>query len=250
MHGCGVDRPVERIWFSADAATLHAHHEAGSVSWRMPDKRDFQPPARLPDAEAAKPKPAFETPPPAAADSVTDREVVVDVVGRTGRRALLVCGQRTRAGCTRSIELWEGGALHAELPYEPVFDRDLAAFLQFAGNDDYLVIGTRTGLEIVERQSLEPVGELFHAGAILVGVSTKFRRAATMDRSGSVRVWDLTNGTEVVRLESAEKAVALALSNDERWLALLTAAGNVDLYALGVPDLVNQACRWLDPPCP
>jgi hypothetical protein len=157
---------------------------------------------------------------------------------------LIVAGEITRAGYRRTLEVWEDDKKRAEQPYDPMFDRDREAFLQFAGQDRFLVIGTRSGLEMVDAITLAPVATLYHTGAILAGAQADGRRAVTMDRIRSVRVW------EIARFMADHPARALALSNDGRWMAALAPGGRIDLWAIAADNMIAQACHWLNDPCP
>ena len=51
-------------------------------------------------------------------------------------------------------------------------------------------------------------------------------------------------------LDLRDVARDFALSDDGRWLATLHDRNLIDLYALSPPDLIAQACRWLNDPSP
>jgi len=236
------------LWFADDGTSLSAADEHGEITWRMPSQDSLGAPSVVPNEPVAD-----EPHPVPAPDRVSafeeEREVLAVAFGEPDREARLVCGESTRGGCRRHLEIWDGGTKRSELPYEPVLDVNQQAILEFAGQDRFLIVGTRTGLEVLDWVTLEPVTELFHGGATLAGVSKDASRAATMDRNHSIRVWDVATGAEQTRLAANGPAHALALSNDGRWLAALTPAG-IELWALTPPDLINQACRWLEHPCP
>ena len=177
--------------------------------------------------------------------------VLKQAKGGSNREAVLRCGDSTRGGCERVLEILESGALRASMNLEPVLDQAQAAFLQFSGNSDYLIVGMRRDLSILDWQTFSPVGSLLGDNAVLVAVAPGLSRGATLDRGGVTRVWDLTHGTQTAQIEIGGGTSALELSADGRWLAALTEAGtSVHLFALEPRDLVNQACRWLDDPCP
>ena len=241
--------PAGTIAFASDGASLRANHGRGTTTWQLPDDTAFRRPVLMPEDQTIDLLPRPDDP-EAPIDSA-GQSVISEANGRAGRRAVLLCTGSTRAGCQRSLEIWDGESKRDALSFQPVLDSGQASFLQFAGNDDYLIIGTRSGLEIVDWRTLEPVGALFHADAVLAALTSGLGRAATMGPDRVIRVRNLTDNAEVARITSEDDVQALALSDDERWLAVLTAGGRaVDLYALDSRDLVNQACRWLDSPCP
>lgn len=238
---------ADRIGFQTGGGLLHADLESTRASWRLPAAAG-QPPESVPEDETVEP------PPPATgvtAPVPSGAEFLSAAVAAPDRRARLVCIEPTRGGCRRLLEVWEGGEKRASLNLEPVFETDRSAFLQFAGNDDLLVVATRTGLEILVWPTLESVGEIFVHDVRHAEVAPELDRAATSGADGTIRVWQLSDNTEVARIEPEDGLRDMALSDDGRWLAVLSRAGDrIDLHALAPGDLVAQACRWLEPPCP
>jgi WD40 repeat protein len=169
---------------------------------------------------------------------------------RSGHEAAIVAGEMTRAGPRRRLVVREDGMEILGRDYQPVLDVDQAAFLTWAGNDRYLVVGTRAGLEILDAATLNPAATIYHANAIRAGVAADGRSAATMDVRGRIKVWDVAEGTQRLEIETRAEISALALSDDGRWLAGLAPGGRILLWALTPGDLIEQACRWLEPPCP
>jgi WD40 repeat protein len=238
-----------QIWFPEDSRELRASNGQGTAIWRLPLNGSYSAPVLLESTlgtDNRRQLPIPRTPP----DTDGGRKVLAEAVGQSGRRAMIVAGQITRAGFQRTLESWEDGVKLAEQPYEPVLDRDRETFLQFTGRDRFLVIGTRTGLEMVEAKTLAPVTTLYHTGAILAAAQADGRRAATMDRNGSIRVWDIANGREISRLAAENGAQMLALGNNGRWLATLTGSGKIELWAIAADELIAQTCHWLEKPCP
>ena len=237
------------LGFADDGTSLSAADEYGEVTWRVPPEDSLGAPTVIANGLVAA-----ESHPVPASDrdaAFGDESAALAVAyGEPDREARLFCGESTRGGCRRNLEIWDGGTKRSVLPYEPVLNVTQQAILQFAGQDRFLIVGTRSGLEVLDWETLEPVAELFHSGAVLTGVSKDASRAATMDENHSIRVWDVAPGAERTRLAADGPARALALSNDGRWLAALTPAGTVELWALMPPDLIQQACRWLEHPCP
>ena len=68
--------------------------------------------------------------------------------------------------------------------------------------------------------------------------------------TGVIRVWRISDGFEIIRIENDEPVKELGVSPDGRWLASLHEAGIVGLWALNPPDLIAQACDRLPAPCP
>lgn len=239
------------IWFSEDSSQLRASDDRGEAAWQLPAAGDYAAPVLMALGDAKDGLSPLEKP---LVDKLAvpegERQVLAEAVDRSGRRAVIIGGQYLRGGQERTLEVWEGGEKLAEQPYDPVFDDDHAAFLQFAGQGRFLVIGTGTGLEMVDAITLAPVATLYHSGAILAGAQMDGLRAVTMDHSQSIRIWETATGREVARLAASRPARALALSSDGRWLAALAPGRQIDLWALAPDDVIAQACRWLDDPCP
>jgi len=188
-------------------------------------------------------------PEPAPAGQQVGRDIAISNA-RSGREAAIMAGEMTRAGPERRLVVRENGVETVGREYPPILDAEQAGFLAFTGNDHYLVIGARIGLEIVDAVTLEPVAVLYHANATRAGVSADGRSAATMDGHGRIKVWDVAQGTQRLEIEAGANLSALALSNDGRWLAGLAPGGPIRLWAMAPGDLIEQACRWLDDPCP
>ena len=243
---------ADDIAFSDDGRTLYAHSEGRQLSWHLPGPAAFTFPAPTStSATGPAPRPPMEFNAPNTSANALAESVLKQAKGGSNREAVLRCGDSTRGGCERVLEILESGALRASLNLEPVLVQAQAAFLQFSGNSDYLIVGMRRDLSILDWQTLSPVGSLLGDNAVLVAVAPRLSRGATLDRGGVTRVWDLTHGTQTAQIEIGGGTSALELSADGRWLAALTEAGtSVHLFALEPRDLVNQACRWLDDPCP
>ena len=174
-------------------------------------------------------------------------------VTRDGERlAVLLATKSTRGGQERRLEVWDigTGTRVATREFEPMLDADRAAYLEFAGDDGYLVIGTRQGVDVVDADRLEPVATIFHPGVRLTAMQSDATLVATTAGGGTVRVWDTGNGAEIARIEPPETVIVMVLSDDDRWLATLSDAGTVRLWSLTAGDLIRQACRWLPEPCP
>ena len=198
---------------------------------------------RLPEGPAS----ALRDPGRASVDGGYDMAVAR---ARSGLEAVIVAGEITRAGPERRLVLRRQGVEITGKGYEPVFDSNLDSFLAFAGDDRYLVIGTREGLEVISAETLDPVTVLYHANATAVGLSADGRRAATGDRRGRIKIWNVAEGTQQREIETVAEITALALSDDGDWVAGLGRDRRVRLWTLSPDTLIAQACRWLEAPCP
>jgi len=237
------------VWFPARSNELRVADEQGEAIWQLPGPGTDAVPALMKNTldTTSRLKLPVEPEPP---KQDGERLVLAEIVGRSGRKAMIVAREITRAGYRRTLEVWDGGKKQAEKAYEAVFEGGRESFLQFVGQDRYVVIGTRTGLEMVDAGTLEPVATLYHTGAILAGAQPDGRRAVTMDAKRSIRVWEIASGQEVARITADHAARALELSDDGRWLAALGTDGRVRLWAIAPGDLIAQACQWLKNPCP
>ncbi|MCB1738937.1 MAG: TIR domain-containing protein [Gammaproteobacteria bacterium] len=213
---------------------------SGSMPRKLADTLAMTDPARLPDSIAVPT-------PDAASDSGYDMAVAH---ARSGREAAIVAGEMTRAGPRRRLVIRKAGQEVVGQAHAPVLDPRLASFLAFAGNDHYLVIGTRDGLQVVDAQRLQPVSTLYHAQAIAVGLSADGRWAATGDERGRIKIWNVGEGTQAREIETPARVATLALSNDGDWVAGLGPDRQVRLWTLSPHKLIEQACRWLEAPCP
>ena len=160
-----------------------------------------------------------------------------------------------RAGCgqPRDRGIWnvDTQTPSAARAFEPVLEPEIAAYLEFAGDDRCLVIGAREGIDVVEAGQLALFTKLYHRDVTLTAMQRDGTIAATMGKDGIVRVWKTIDGGEIARIDAGSAGQeALALSNDGRWLATLEDAGTFHVWALTPADLIEQACRWLPGPCP
>jgi hypothetical protein len=168
------------------------------------------------------------------------------------RAAVLLATGSTRGGCARRLEIWnlETQSAAAARDFGPLLDQGAAALLQFIGDDNYLVVGVRGGVEIVEAAELTSLATLYHAGVARAAIQADGTLAATQGDDGLVRIWDVETLSEIARIESSPGTAALALSPDDRWLATLEPPDVVRLWAVAPDELIQQACRWLAEPCP
>ena len=127
---------------------------------------------------------------------------------------------------------------------------DYAAFLQFSADGRFLLTATRSLFRICDMATLKPVSELFQPFPHLIAIQPNGDLAVSTDRGGLIRVWRISDGFEIIRIENDEPVKALGVSPDGRWLASLHEAGFVRLWALRPPDLIGQACARLSAPCP
>jgi WD40 repeat protein len=195
----------------------------------------------------------------AADDDPAPRRVTVDagILSATaswnGNRLAVLAGTgSTRGGCQRRLEVWNlrTGAQLATRVFDPVLDSQSATYLQFAGDDRFLVVGMRSGVEIVDADGLTAVATIYHPGVTVTAMLGGGTLTATLGTDGLVRIWNAEGQNEIARIESIRSTKALALSSDQRWLAALEEAGTVRVWALAPDDVIQQACRWLEAPCP
>jgi WD40 repeat protein len=261
--------PITMVRFSENEPLLYTQIREGVSTWQLPPPGELSAPHRqetiaeskhFGDYQIAIPVVTNSVEQPttitihAADNSLQPRTITIDAqalaaaVSRNGDRlAVTLAAKSTRAGYQRRLEVWNvrTNTRIAMRAFEPVLDAQMAAFLRFAGGDRYLVVGTRVGVAIVDARQLTPVASLYHPD-----VQNDGTLAATVGSSNIVRIWDINSRNEIARIESAQAVRALALSNDDQWLATLDEVGTVRLWALAPNVLIQQACHWLAGPCP
>ena len=267
--------PIAQMRFSENGSLLYTATDQGVSTWRLPLPGEHAAPRRQENPTAtARSSGRYRIEFPAAthcgddATTVTvqavdtgfgprtitlNAGVLTHAVSRDGDRLAVMLGtQSTRGGCKRDLEVWNVGTGTRVVgrPFATVLDADMAAYLGFVGDDRYLVVGMREGVEIVDAERLTQVAILHHPSVTQTAMQGDGTLAATMGRNGIVRIWKMDNRDEIARIESTQGVKALALSNDGRWLSTLEDAGTVGLWLLAPGDLIQQACRWLDAPCP
>ncbi|MEO0365500.1 MAG: toll/interleukin-1 receptor domain-containing protein [Pseudomonadota bacterium] len=240
-----IDNTAERLYFSSDSDTLQAVVGDQTLNWRMPQGPEYSAPEPLPGQ--AEEQLATES----SEDIAPGKRTLREVVGRFGRRAVLLCEKQTRGGCNRRLEMWDNDVRLGTVELEPVLDEVQQAFLTFSGNDEYLIVASRAKLRVLEWQSLADVAEILVNQVERAAVSPGLQRAATLDRDGTTRIWNLAENIQIAQFRLDRHARAMALSDDNRWLAVLKDGGRVvEVYALSPPDLINQACRFMEAICP
>lgn len=278
----GHDAPLTHVRFASDGTHLYTGTDQGEVGWRLP-RASERTVARSSEATASPSVAAaaygIEVPVVrgCAADATTltlqpaaaageSRAIEVEgaamsaVVSREGDRVALLIARdttrvgsnaSTRGGCARRLEIRHvaTNAVVAARQLEPVLDNNAATFLRFIGDDRYLVVGVRGGVEILEAERLTTIATLFHPSVQQAAISDG-ARAATQGRDGLVRIWDVDTVNEIARIEASPLTAALALSPDGRWLATLEPHATVRLWAVAPDELVEQVCRWVRERCP
>jgi WD40 repeat protein len=182
-----------------------------------------------------------------------DAHALAASVSQDGDRlAVILAIGSTRGGYERRLELWNVGMERRIVTRSlaPVLDADMAAYLNFAGEDRYLAVGMHDGIEIVDTKRLSSVVTLHHWGVTLTALQGDGTLAATTGRNGVVRIWDMGSRNEIAQIESANAVRGIALSNDSRWLATLEDTGSIRLWLLAPGDLIEQACYGVAETCP
>lgn len=239
------------IGFSADGATLIARDDVGEARWRLPGPGQWAAPVAVEstlDPDAPPIRPPF--PLPATAADPDDEVVLAEATLPDGLRAVLVGGQFLRGGQSRRLEIWKAGTKRAERDVDPVLDDDRARLLILAENGAFVFTGERSGLTMFDTATLQSAKQIFHADAVHAGARADGVFAATVDGLNEARTWDLMQDLEVTRFTLPHAPLALELSPDGRWLAVLEPDRNIELWALDPADLIAQACLWLEAPCP
>jgi WD40 repeat protein len=239
------------IGFSSDGARLLARDEVGEAAWRLPGAGTWAAPVAEEstlDPDAPPIRPPF--PLPTAAAGTDGEGVLAEATLPDGLGAVLVGGKFLRGGQSRRLEIWKDGAKRAEREVRPVLDEDRAGLLILAENGAFVFTGASDGLNMFDTATLQSVTEIFHAGAVHAGARADGAFTVTVDGRNDARIWDLTQNLEVTRFTLAHAPLALELSPDGRWLAVLGPDRNIELWALDPADLIAQACLWLEAPCP
>lgn len=239
------ETPVDQIAFDNKGAHLLAYGDQQDFRWKLPANDSDGAPA------AIEPVPRPATAEPAEPPPTESFKVLGAALGRSsGINARIIAVGSTRGGYERVLQVWQKDQDLRSKRLEPIIDPSMEGFVVLSGRDRFLIVAMRQGLDLLDVETLAPVRTLYHRNVVAVGVQADGRRAVTMAKDLSVRVWDMETGLEVNRLAVRWLAHALALSNDDRWLATLAADGDIDIWALAAPDLILQACRWLNKPCP
>lgn len=239
------------IGFSPDGAKLLARNEAGEAAWRLPELGKWAAPmaeASTLDANAQPIRPLLR--PPVTAEDPDAEVILAEETLADGLRAVLVGGKFLRGGQSRRLEIWKDGTKRAERDVHPVLDDDRTRLLILAQNGAFVFTGARDGLNMFDTATLRTTAEIFHAGAIHAGARADGAVAVTVDRRNEARIWDIAQNLEVTRFTLPHAPVALELSPNGRWLAVLEPDRDIELWAIEPADLITQACTWLEAPCP
>jgi WD40 repeat protein len=159
-------------------------------------------------------------------------------------------GEYLRGGQKRRLEVWNNDTRLVQREVEPVLDDDQATLLIPAQNGKFVFTAVREGLEMLDTATLQTKAKIYHVGAILVGARADGKFAVTVDRNHQARIWELEQNLEVTRFTLSAAPLALELSPDGRWLAILRTDYDIELWAIEPADLIAQACTWLSSPCP
>lgn len=238
-----ADAPATAIGFSPAGDRLWAETSGTRTLWSLPAPSD--PAAPTPAGTEAAP-PAADPETRTTAPDKAEENVLAEATNRAGITARIVDTGSSRGGLYRQLEIQGTAAPVEPRPLDPVLDRNLEIFLQFAGNGRFLVVASRIGFDVLEAETGKLVTTLYHTGAIVVGMRPDGQQAVTVGRDRSARIWQLGTGQELVRLDLPSAPSRLALSPDGRWLATQHGDRRIALWALSPPDLIAQSCRWLD----
>jgi WD40 repeat protein len=266
--------PIIEIGFSDDTSSLRTRTAWQENLWRLPapgsrsslehqpapaaeaptaQRYDLSLSTPLPDAGPATIEIRNSPGGPIVRSMTFDAPLLSSVASRARNLlAVILCTGSTRGGCRRHLETWDirTGEKIASRQLAPLLDEQAAAYLDFAGGGQFLVASVRGGIEILDAAQLNPITTLYHPEVMLTAVNSSGSLVATKGKDDEMLIWDLAGSTMIARIPNVQPLRALALSNDQRWLAGLEKDGVGRLWLLNPEDLIQQVCRWLDEPCP
>lgn len=239
--------PVGHLAFSSKDGHLVAETRSQRLGWTLPGPGAMDPPVPLAPEPIAPPATAS-----AAGAGTTEGggPVLADAIGPTGLRVRIVAIQSTRGGQKRMLELLVADEEPKTRRLDTILDDARASFLRFAGRGRFLVVAASLGFQVLDAATLAPVTTLYHAGATHVGMRADGGTGVTVGGDRTARIWQVATGQERNRIDLPDIATTVALSDDGRWLAAGYAGGGIGVFALAPADLIAQACRWLESPCP
>ncbi len=235
---------VRRLAFTTAGDALLAETNTERLRWPMPAGGSHDLPG-IPEAEPAEEAAQVQGP-----GGTPDDDTLAEVVAPAGERVRIRAIQSTRGGWMRELEVMLEGGEPRRRTLDMVLNDAESAFLRLAGGGRYVVLAAQLGFDVIELESLATVATLYHAGGFDVAVRADGATAVTVGRDLTARVWQIDSGEELNRIALPVIPTLAALSDDGRWLAAAFAGGRIELYALRPADLIAQACRWLEPPCP
>ena len=235
---------VRRLAFTTAGDALLAETNTERLRWPMPAAGSHDLPG-IPEAEPAEEAAQVQGP-----GGTPDDDTLAEVVAPAGERVRIRAIQSTRGGWMRELEVMLEGDEPRRRTLDMVLNDAESAFLRLAGGGRYVVLAAQLGFDVIELESLATVATLYHAGGFDVAVRADGATAVTVGRDLTARVWQIDSGEELNRIALPAIPTLAALSDDGRWLAAAFAGGRIELYALRPADLIAQACRWLEPPCP
>ena len=232
--------------FAADSKTLVAAGKAGSLSWSIPAGNVYGRPNQL---ESVSPE-EDQAPGPDATDTKMAEGLAL---GRTrlDLRARLSVLPPDRRGTPRLLELWEGETKVAAKALMSSTAPIKALFLTFTPDDRYLVYQSERGWEMVETNTLQLYTVIQHPGAIDFAASADGRYILSRDGDQVALAWQAVKlgTTGHAKVDVGLDSPLMAVSNDGRWMATAGPDGRVLLWALGVDELLAQACHWVGRSC-
>lgn len=264
---------IDKIIFSNDAKLIITRTPAGPQSWHLPQSHDQISDAKLRPVEKDEISQSIGIPNRFDLIRIKNRLEVIDRIDQSVVRSIEMDGETfttvvsrdgkwlalierpagsTRGGWELIPKLY---SLQDQSPARQIQSPDFtgddyATFLRFSADGRYLLTATRSLFRIWDIATLKPVSELFQSFPHLIAIQPDGDLAVSTDRGGVIRVWRISDGFEIIRIENDEPVKELGVSPDGRWLASLHEAGFVRLWALRPPDLIGQACARLSAPCP
>jgi WD40 repeat protein len=264
---------IDKIRFSKDSRLIFIHTPTGLQSWHLPQSdAEINLALRRSDEKISDPssigilnrydvirdKDQLEV-----VDRIDERRVGgVGLSGKTFATKVSADGKwlavvlqppgATRGGWKLKGEIYDlqDKSPAREIPFPDFTSDEYVDFLEFSFDSRYLIIATNSLFRISDIATLKTVAEIYLSFPRVIAIQPDGELVATASRNNVLRVWRISDGSEVIRIENDLPVKALAVSPDGRWLASLHAAGFVRLWAIGPADLIAQACARLSSPCP
>ena len=265
-------KPVERVFFSDDSASVHASGAGNTQSWQL-TADDNGPRAHSSNGDASlagvgerfrvvTDNPSTSSTKPSVrivrtsdgADVARyefDRQVVAAALSADGSTLAVATAQSTRAGWEATLHVTNVSSKQTIVAPLPGFhhNRDIR-LLTVSPTGNYVGVASGRGFAVLDGRTLKPVTELYHPypGGIAFQAAGSLVATTGIDRR--TRVWNLGSNLEIARVSDEAVVKHLALSPDGRWLATATDKGAARIWAVRAADLIRQACARIGAPCP